>query len=206
MPNTLYSIKTKTRDALMNAYIAGLLSLFLTFSLQAQTISGIEIEETVLIADNTTPLVLNGAGIRSKFVFDIYIGSLYLTTKHTSADAIYTAPGAKRISMHFLYDEVGKEKLIDGWNDGFEGNLSKDELQKLKSRISQFNALFDTVKKGDVINLDFIPDKGTIVAINNKVKGTISGNDFFTAVLKIWLGDEPADSDLKTAMLGKKEE
>lgn len=189
----------------MKAYLTAFFSLFFSVSVQAKNISGIEIAETVSLSENAKPLVLNGAGIRSKFIFDIYIGSLYLSSKQTSAKAIYDLPGAKRISMHFLYDEVDKEKLVEAWNVGFEGNLSKDELQNLSSRIQQFNALFETVKKDAVINLDYIPNTGTTLVINKKTKGTIRGKDFFTAVLKIWLGDKPADNNLKAAMLGKKE-
>ena len=193
------------RDTNMKLYLTTLLSLFVIFSVQAKNIAGIELAETVSLSENSAPLILNGAGIRSKFVFDIYICSLYLTSKQTSAKAIYSTPEEKRISMHFLYDEVSKDKLISGWNDGFEGNLSETELNKLSSRITQFNSLFDTVRKGDIINLDYVPNEGTKVVINKQTKGTIPGNDFYTAVLKIWLGDDPADSDLKTAMLGIKQ-
>lgn len=193
------------KDMRMKAYLIPLFSLFFAFSAQAKNIANVEILEQVSLSDKAGSLVLNGAGIRSKFIFDIYIGSLYLKSKQTSTDAIYNLPGEKRISMHFLYDEVSKEKLIDGWNDGFENNHSDDELKVLSNRINQFNALFDTVRKGDTINLDYTPNKGTTVIINNQIKGTINGDDFFTAVLKIWLGDEPADNNLKNAMLGKQE-
>ena len=104
--------------------------------------------------------------------------------------------------MHFLYSEVSKEKLVGGWNDGFENNHTKDELKKLKAQINQFNSLFINVKKGDIININFIPTTGTSVVINGKTVGLVEGDNFFTALLKIWLGDDPADSDLKNAMLG----
>ena len=79
-------------------------------------------------------------------------------------------------------------------------------FHSLKARIEQFNALFVTVKKSDVINLNYTPTSGTQVVINGSNKGAIKGQDFFTAVLKIWLGEEPADDDLKIAMLGIKDE
>lgn len=183
------------------------LPLFLLlFSVNASaiTISGVDIPQTVSHSDQSTKLVLNGAGIRTKFFFDIYIGSLYLQKKASSPEAIYSAPGEKRISMHILYSEISKEKLINGWNDGFEDNHSKDELKKIKTRVDQFNLLFTKVKKGDVINLNFIPTTGTSVVINGKTMGLVEGDDFFVALLKIWLGNDPADSDLKQAMLGKK--
>lgn len=182
------------------------ISAFTPFALQAKEVAGINIAENITLSGSSNTLVLNGAGIRTKFIFDIYIGSLYLEKKQSSAKDIYSASGEKSIGMHFLYDEVSKEKLVSGWNDGFEGNNSEDELAKLKARIDQFNALFVTVKKGDIINLNYTPANGTQVVINGSSKGSIKGNDFFTAVLKIWLGEEPADDDLKNSMLGKKDE
>ena len=193
-------------DKTMKTFLFSILSLFLSFSAHAMTVADINIPETVSHTAKSTKLILNGAGIRTKFVFNIYVGSLYLENKAQTEKDIYNLPGEKRISMHFLYDEVSKEKLINGWNDGFEGNHSDDELSKIKTRITQFNNLFVTVKKGDVINLNFIPSTGTQIVLNGKINGTIKGDDFFTAVLKIWLGDEPADSDLKQAMLGITEE
>lgn len=176
--------------------------LLFSSSVPAQTIADIDIADTISLSPKSNKLILNGAGIRSKFIFDIYIGALYLETKYTNADDIYKAPGAKSISMHFLYDEVSKEKLVAGWNDGFENNHSSDELKKLNDRITQFNDLFITVKKGDTINLNYIPDSGTNIIINGANRGQVKGEDFFVALLKIWLGHAPADSDLKAAMLG----
>jgi len=187
----------------MKVYLLTLMNLFFSLSVHAKNISGVEIPESISLSKNSPSLILNGAGIRSKFVFDIYIGSLYLEEKQTNTNAIYNAKGQKSIRMHFLYDEVSQEKLISGWNDGFEDNNSDEELAKLKSRIDQFNSFFINVKKGDTIHLNFSPSNGTEVVVNNISKGTVKGNDFFTAVLKIWLGEEPADKDLKEAMLGQ---
>lgn len=187
-------------------YIFLLLSISLPFSLQAKEVAGVDIAESISLSGQTTKLVLNGAGIRTKFIFDIYIGSLYLENKQNTVDNIYKAPGTKRISMHFLYDEVSKEKLVNGWNDGFENNNSSEQLKKLKNKINQFNNLFETVKKGDIINLDFVPNTGTRVVMNGKTKGLVKGNNFFVTLLKIWIGEEPADSELKQAMLGFTEE
>jgi len=188
----------------MKLILFALFYTIFTTSIYAQTVADIEIADTVSHSSQSTKLILNGAGIRTKFIFDVYIGSLYLEKKQNAKNAksIYNAPGEKRISLHFLYDEISKEKLVAGWNDGFKNNLSTDELIKFKKEITQFNSLFVAVKKGDVINLNFIPTTGTSVVINENLKGTIEGDDFFTALLKLWLGHEPADSNLKKAMLG----
>ena len=186
----------------MKRHFVILFTLLLSFNLHAITISNVEIAKIVSHSDQSTKLILNGAGVRTKFFFDIYIGSLYLEKKVNTTKDVVNLHGEKRISMHFLYKEIGKEKLISGWMEGFEKNLSATELKKFETQIKQFNALFTTVKKNDVINLNFIPTTGTSIVINNKNKGIIEGDDFFSAILKIWLGDAPVDDDLKKAMLG----
>lgn len=170
---------------------------------QAAEVGGISIDDKVQPGGGGATLVLNGAGVREKFFMDIYVGALYLPAKSASAAEILTGPGPKRVAMHFLYKEVDKEKLIDGWNEGFENNQSTADLDKFSERLNAFNALFQTVHAGDVIVLDYIPGTGTSVAINGVKKGTIPGEDFNRALLSVWLGDKPADDGLKGAMLGE---
>jgi len=62
--------------------------------------------------------------------------------------------------------------------------------------------MFRAAKAGDVINIDFVPGAGTRVAINGEHRGVIPGREFNNALVDIWLGEEPADSKLKKAMLG----
>jgi len=168
----------------------------------AREIQGVTLEESVTVGPQHANLTLNGAGVRSKFFFKIYVGALYLPTKMSTVDAILSSSGANRVSMHFLYDEVSKEKLVDGWNDGFENNSTEEEMAALRTRLDAFNAMFRTVHENDVIQFDYIPDIGTSVYVNNEKKGTIEGADFNKALLKVWLGEEPADDDLKEGMLG----
>jgi hypothetical protein len=180
--------------------------LFLLFTCQAVTameVAGVTVPETTSIGENGTQLVLNGAGIRKKLFIKVYVGALYLQSKQNTVAAILEAEGAKRITMHFLYNEVSAEKLVNGWNEGFSGNNSAAEIKSLQDRINQFNKFFHTVKKGDVIRLDYVPAGGTQVWINDSLKGSVPGNDFNRALLKIWLGPKPADKNLKKAWLGK---
>jgi len=166
----------------------------------AREIAGVTVPETDAM-DNKA-LVLNGAGIRKKFFVKVYVGALYLTKKQTAAAQILSDPDAKRIVMSFLYKEVSAEKLVDGWNEGFAANNSAEELRMLQDRINSFNSFFTAVHKGDVIRLDYMPDQGTRIWINEVLKGSVAGEDFSRALLKIWLGNKPADAGLKDDMLG----
>jgi len=163
-------------------------------------IAGVDVTQSVTIEDKA--LVLNGAGIRKKLFIKVYVGALYLTGKRTTTGQILADPGAKSIVMNFLYKEISTKKLVDGWNKGFADNSSAKEIKALQERINQFNSLFSTVYKGDEIRLDYLPGEGTQVRINGTLKGSVPGEDFYQALLKIWLGPKPADAGLKDDMLG----
>lgn len=166
----------------------------------AKEISGVMVQETLQTEDGTL-LHLNGAGIRSKFFFDIYIAELYMEHPSNLANEVIETSGRKRVIMHFLYDEVGKDKLIAAWDEGFADNSNADAVVKLQDKIDQFNGMFDDVKKGDTIVLDFIPDQGTMVTVAKQEKGVISGKDFSDALLRIWLGEKPVTKELKAKLL-----
>ncbi|TNF39070.1 MAG: hypothetical protein EP315_00325 [Gammaproteobacteria bacterium] len=166
----------------------------------ALDIAGIEIADVIQI--NNTSLQLNGAGIREKLFTDIYVGALYLEKPSTDINEIILSEKTKRIALHFIYREVTAEKLVEGWNDGFRLNLDTDEYDQLQPRLQQSYDFFETMKTGDVVYLDYVPDIGTRLTINNRLKGTIPGADFYQAVLKVWIGEYPAQEKLKLAMLG----
>ena len=169
----------------------------------ARQLDDVTLPDSVTIDGTDVTLQLNGMGYRTKFVFDVYVGALYTESKVESRDAAQVLTGPKRVVMHMVFDEVEREKMTNGWNDGFEENNSDEQLEKLQARLKTFNSYFPDLKKNDVLLYDYIPGTGTRVTINGEVKGVIEGADFFTALLDVWLGEEPADDDLKDAMLGE---
>ena len=169
---------------------------------QAREFGGVQFDDSITVPGTTVPLQLNGVGYRTRFFFKIYIAALYTGHAVATRDDVIEQTGPKRVRMHFVYDEVEREKLVDAWSEGFEANTTKEQFDTLHERIERFNAMFPTVHKGDEVLLDVIPSEGTRVTINGEDKGMIQGEDFAVALLDIWLGDEPADENLKEALLG----
>lgn len=178
-----------------------LLSLPPAFT-SANEVAGVNVPEQVDVNPGAVPLSLNGAGIRSKFFIKVYVGALYLPRKAGTAEQVLAENGSKRVAMYILYSEISKEKLVEGWNDGFRNNLAPAHLEQLRDRLERFNALFETVKTGDVILMDYLPEQGTRVTIRGQEKGIVPGKDFNDALLLVWLGEHPASGSLKKAMLG----
>lgn len=187
----------------MRILIAVCLFLLSVMPASAREIAGVTVAETIDGANGVT-LALNGAGVRSKLFFKIYIAGLYMENPAVEASKVIADDGQKSMVMHFLYDEVSKDKLVSAWNDGFKGNLSEQQRVELAAKITAFNQMFATVKKDDTIILSYVPGVGTQVIISDQSKGVIEGKDFADALFAIWLGEKPVTSDLKKALLAYK--
>ena len=172
----------------------------LTFTAQALELKGVKVDETAQVGGNA--LVLNGAGVRTKAVFKVYVAGLYLAQKQTSADSVFSDTGNKRVSMHFLR-ELSAEKLLNGMNEGFTDNNNAAEMAAIEPQMKAFRDMMTSakeVKKGDLIVLDFT-SAGTQVSLNGKSLGQVEGAAFNQALLRVWLGAKPVDAALKKAML-----
>ena len=183
-------------------FILTTLFFVLTLSANALEIKGVKVDEKVQVGGNA--LVLNGAGIRTKMVFKVYVAALYLTQKQTDANAVISDTGNKRVSMHFLR-ELSSEALLKGMNEGFTDNNSAAEMAAIEPQMKLFRNMMTSakeVKKGDMIVLDFT-SAGTQVNINGKSLGQVEGVAFNQALLRVWLGGNPVDVSLKKAMLGQ---
>jgi hypothetical protein len=148
-------------------------------------------------------LILNGAGFRKKFFIKVYAAGLYLKEKQTDPQKIMDADKPMAIRMHFVYSEVSSKKLVDAWNEGFL-NGTGGNIAPIKTEIDTFNACFSQeAKKNDIYDIIYVPTQGVSVYMKGELKGTIKGLDFKKAVFGIWLGEKPADSNLKKKLLGE---
>ncbi|MBC7757189.1 MAG: chalcone isomerase family protein [Bdellovibrio sp.] len=183
-------------------FILATLFLVLTLSAHALEVKGVKVDETAQVSGNA--LVLNGAGIRTKMVFKVYVGALYLTQKQTDANAVISDTGAKRVSLHFLR-QLNTDAVLIGMNEGFSDNNDAAQMAAIEPQMKAFRQIMTAekeVKEGDLIVLD-LSSAGTQVNVNGKMLGKIEGAAFNQALLRVWLGAKPVDADLKQAMLGK---
>jgi hypothetical protein len=184
----------------------GTLLLFALFAAPALAaeVAGVRVEDRIKLESGE--LVLNGAGLRTKAFFKVYVAGLYLAEKRTSADGVLALPGAKRVSMRLMRDLSAKQ-LADALDEGFRDNTPAAEQEPLKGRLAELTAIMNALqsaREGDLIALDWIPGTGTRVMLNGEPRGkAISGEDFYRALLRIWLGNSPVSGSLKKALLGQ---
>ncbi|OIN06193.1 chalcone isomerase [Shewanella algae] len=176
-----------------------LLGLSLSATVDAREIASENIPDTLSI-QAATPLKLNGAGVRSKFFMDLYIGSLYLPTKATTTAEVLTQPQAA-VSLKIVSGLITADKMRSAITEGFD-DATGGKTEAIQADIDRFMSLFqEEIKQGDSFLLYTSQENGVSAYKNGELQDTIAGENFRRALLNIWLGDKPAQSSLKKAML-----
>ena len=149
-------------------------------------------------------LQLNGAGVRTRAIFKVYVAALYVPQKSGDAATLLAQKGPRRVAITMLRN-VDAETFAGALNDGLRSNHTEAQFAAMKPQIDALNVNLKAVgeaKKGDLIHFEFVPDGGTRVTVNGQPRGSaIAGEDFFTAVLRIWIGDKPVDGALKKGLV-----
>jgi chalcone isomerase-like protein len=176
-----------------------LLILCLAAPAWAAEVAGVKLDDKARVAD--TELSLTGAGLRKRVIFQVYAIGLYV--RDPKADPI-SQPGPKRVQIHMLRD-VGADQFIDALSEGIKENHSEAQAKALEPRVKELGAAMAAIKeakKGMTIALDWT-GSATQLSVDGKPAGRpIEGEDFYRALLRIWLGDKPVQEDLKKALLG----
>ena len=191
---------------LLKQCLSGTFALLLACGAVAATVEvgGVKMDDSADVKG--AKLVLNGAGVRYKAIFKVYVAGLYLGQKQTIAEEALAAPGAKRLQVTMLRD-IDANELGKLFTRGVQDNAPKEQMSKLIPGLMRMSQIFSEQKKllaGDVFLIDWVPATGTVISGRGATQGEpFKEPEFFNAMLRIWLGPQPADWKLKEALLGK---
>jgi hypothetical protein len=168
----------------------------------AAEVSGVKYADSTKVAGKE--LQLNGLGVRYKFFVKAYAAGLYLQEKESTVEGIMKADGPRRMQL-VMMREISSDDFGNAFMTGLNNNVDAKDKSKIVTQISKFGVMFallEALKKGDVLDLDWIPGTGTQCYLNGKKIGEITPDIvFYNSILKIWLGDKPADNKLKVNLL-----
>ncbi len=182
----------------MKRLILCLLLLIWSQPVLALEVAGVKLAPQVEVAGQT--LRLNGYGIRKKFFFKIYVGSLYTARPVHSTEQALADAGGKLIRMDFLYHKVDKGKIVGAFAEGFAKNSPQlMDSEEAKTFLRWFDADFVA---GDRVDLMLAADGTVSASHNGRLLGSLKSPALARGVLLIYLGAEPADEDMKEGMLG----
>lgn len=171
---------------------------------QAREVEGVKYEESMDVAG--AKLQLNGAGTRYKAVFKVYTAGLYLSKKAATPAEVLAMAGPKRLTLTFVR-EIDAEELGRLFIRGLKANTPNEEYTRIVGSVMRMSQIFYEARKmkvGEVINMDWVPGTGTLITIRGKSVGEpFVEPEFYGALLRIWLGPDAADWQLKDALLGQ---
>lgn len=177
------------------------LSIVFIFPSSAMTVKGVDVSETLTVDEQQ--LILNGAGMRTKFFVNAYVAALYLPEKSTDAQAIVEGDSVMAVRLYINSGMINAKRMSDSTRDGFVrstgGNIAPIEAE-MEEMISAFK---DEVKEGDVFDLIYVPNDGVRVYRNGERKALVKGMPFKQAMFGIWLSDNNIQKDLRQAMLNR---
>jgi hypothetical protein len=174
--------------------------LLLAITTWAAEIGGVKLDDKLNVGGKD--LLLNGAGIRTKLVFKVYVSSLYLPAKASELAGVLAA-NPRRVQLNLLRD-LSADDLAGALADGIKETSTAEQAAAVKAQTDQMLSIMKAIgqaKTGDVVTIDFVGGE-TRIGFNGQSKGTIGGEPFNAALMRIWLADKPVQADLRKAMLG----
>ncbi len=179
--------------------VLGLLTI--TSLAGAKEISDVNLPDILEFGE--TKLVLNGAGVRTKFFIHLYVGGLYLKQESHDASDIIEADEPMAIRLHIVSSKITSEKMEKATREGF-AKATGGNVAPIEAQIENFISVFrDKINEHDVYDLVYLPDKGVEVYKNAEYSSLTPGLNFKQALFGIWLSEKPAQQSLKKKMLGK---
>ena len=144
-------------------------------------------------------------GTRYKAIFKVYDMGLYTSAKAGTMQEAINAPGAKKLQF-IAHREISTNELGRLFFQGIKDNNSAElNLKHMASAasLSEVASVRSKILPGESFSMEFVPGKGVTFFVMDKAQGSAIGDaEFFSMVLKIWLGNVPADYLLKDALLG----
>jgi hypothetical protein len=163
----------------------------------AKEVAGVNLPDVAQVDGQN--LALNGAGLRKKFMFKVYVIGLYTAQPSHDAKTLVASDQPKFVKLKLLRN-VEKDKIVDAIREGFEHN-SKSQMQALNTRLLQMSVAIPDLKEGDELTFTMSGGSTKMGGVAKPV--TLQGKDFADALLNVWLGQDPVDDDLKAALLGR---
>ncbi len=159
------------------------------------------IEESTL--SDGTILTLNGLGKVKELSDDFYLGALYLEQPYRSVESISYINSPKRMELRIAAERVSARRFSQYWKEAISINNGRNIWQPQLKDVLTFARLFSkNLTTGDIVDIDFLPRRGTFVSINGKRMGRIRNRSFFNLVLMTWIGPRPPSEQFKLGVMG----
>lgn len=165
---------------------------------QAVELKGVRFSDSLTV--DQAELKLNGVAVlKWAMLFDVYAGALYLP--EGIPGKIWSNDVAKRLELSY-FRQIEAKDFAQASDKILQDNLLPAEYQTLAKRLQSFYGFFQDVKPGDRYSINYLPEKGTELRLNEQPLGQVPGADFAAAYFGIWLGAKPISKEFRNRLLG----
>lgn len=191
-----------TRRAVLGALAAGVAGLGHAQE-PVREVEGFRFDSAIRLGG--ADLVLNGVGVRRRFFIPVYVGALYVPQRSSDPEVLLRQRGPRRMSLRFVRD-VEAELFMNSLDAGMRKHYTAPQLEAWKSQRQTLTSVIANVviaRRADHVTWDYTPETGARVMQNSvPIIPSMPGEDFYNAVLRVWLGPQPADAEMKRGLLG----
>ena len=166
-------------------------------------LSGTTFPKQVVLRHDGGEIVLHaaGSGVRRQLMFKVYEAAAYsdrLDKFVSPYEAFTSGDAVAHMRLHFLRTMTGA-KVREAVEDGIDRVAGSEKVADQTAAFLEY--LADGVRKGQKIELTWVPTVGLFSEIGGKAKPMIPGDEFAQTVLMVWFGSDPVSSELKHDMV-----
>ena len=169
---------------------------------QLREVEGFRFENSIRLGGSD--LVLNGIGVRRRFYLPIYVAALYVPQRSSDPEVLLSQTGPRRMALRFVR-EVEAELFLTSLDAGMRKHYAPAQLAAWKEQWDTLSTIISRMvlaRRSDHMSWDYTPEDGARLMKNAVPRvPSIASEDFYNAVLRVWLGPQPADADLKKGIL-----
>ena len=99
----------------------------------AADVGGVKVDDKATVGGQD--LVLNGAGMRTRLVFKVYVGALYVPQKTTNVADVVGKNQPRRMTL-ILQRDVTADQLLEALRAGLAENNSQADLDRIKGQVN----------------------------------------------------------------------
>lgn len=185
------------RDIVTQLNLIMVILALLAIECQSAEIKDVRFDDRVVI--NGAELHLKGlAVLKWAMLFDVYAGGFYLPENISGSK--WTEDLPKKLELSY-FREIEAKGFADASDKLLQDNLSAQEYEKLAERLKVFYGFFQDVQPGDRYSINYNPELGTELRLNNRAMGRVPGHDFAVAYFGIWLGENPINKAFRDKLL-----
>ena len=125
---------------------------------------------------------------------EVYAVALY-GNRPLERGQLLSSDVAKALRIEVMYEDDPGRRLALDWRRELVPTLEP-------AAVTHLRGAFAALKRGDVIQVEYVPERGTTVRVNKAVVVSEVNHELMLAFLDHWIGQRPVSEDLKRSLLG----